>query len=211
MSATHEFSQRPMDVAAEHVRPRFLGLCSISPISGSIVATILALTPAHAEQITVRDLNGPSFNKAGEIFQWAETEEAYFTMVPDLSELWRVSAEGHLMERASVLGDGQTLTLLWDTSVRDVFHLDELLEINFTGQHVALAQNIATLLTWPLGEDAFDLPKGARFSANRAVVDPGGQHLGNWDVATGGIVTLTDFTGERDVPITKLLEVLGGV
>ena len=39
----------------------------------------------------------------------------------------------------------------------------------------------------------------------------GGQHLGNCDVATGGIVTLTDFTGERDVPITKLLEVLGGV
>ena len=179
-------------------------------VSGLIVAATLALTPASAEQITVRDLTGPDLGKFGQIFQWYEAEGAYFAMVPDISELWRVSAEGNLMERASVLGDGQTITLLWDASVRDVFHLDELLDVEFTGQQVSLAQNITVLLTLPFGEDAFGLPKGARFTANRAIVTPDGHHLGSWDVASGGIATLSDATSSRDVPIAKLLEVLGG-
>ena len=176
---------------------------------GLATAATLAIGPAVAGEVTVRDLTGPSLDKPGQIFEWSEAEGAYYVMVPDLGEIWRVSAEGYLMERASVFGDGETVTLLWPDGYQDVFFLDDVLNVAFTGEQASLVQDIAVLLTLPLCKAAFGLPKEARFKSNQAVVDPDGRHLGSWDVATGGIVTLTDSTGARDVPISKLLEVLG--
>jgi hypothetical protein len=190
-----------------HLRTHIRHAASFLPRA---LAAALLTTPALAEQITVRDLTGPALSKPGQIFQWPEAEGAYFTVVGDLGEIWRVSAEGNLMERASLLRDESHVHILWASGDRSVFELDEVLEIDLTGGQAAFVQNLAQLLTAALKGDTFGLPKGARFKADRTVVDANERHLGSWDVATGGIITLTESTSTRDVPISKLLEVMGG-
>ena len=146
-------------------------------LTSSALSLCLAWSLPQAGQAeTVAQLLAGASERHGELFR-VDYLEGQFVVVDGLNEIWRLTDEGALAARATAMVDQDMLHLLWQDGTAQSLELNRDLDVHFTGDKFALAEQLqiitrgqlgkADALTAPLlGSLPSSLPVGLRFDAD---------------------------------------------
>ena len=136
--------------------------------------------PQAGQAETVAQLLACASERHGELFR-VDYLEGQFVVVDGLNEIWRLTDDGTLTARATAMVDQDMLHLLWQDGTAQSVELNRDLDVNFTGEQFALAEQLQIITTGELGKtDALtaslpaslpvtlpaSLPMGLRFDAD---------------------------------------------
>lgn len=175
-------------------------------LRSSALALCLAWSLPQAGQAeTVAQLLAGASARHGELFR-VDYLEGQFVVVDGLNEIWRLTDEGVLAARATAMVDQDMLHLLWQDGLGQSVELNRDLDVHFTGENFALAEQLQIITTGQLGKTGaltaslpaslpVTLPVGLRFDADGTLYSAAATVYGRWALE-GARIVITPSEGE---------------
>ena len=179
-------------------------------LTSSALSLCLAWSLPQAGQAeTVAQLLAGASERHGELFR-VDYLEGQFLFVDGLNEIWRLTEQGTLAARATAMVDQDMLHLLWQDGTGQSVELNRDIEVHFTGDKFALAEQLQIITRGQLGKaDALtaplpaslpvtlpaSLPVGLRFDADGTLYSATATVYGRWALE-GGRIVITPSEGE---------------
>lgn len=168
-------------------------------LKSSALSLCLAWSLPQAGQAeTVAQLLAGASERHGELFR-VDYLEGQFVVVDGLNEIWRLTDDGTLTARATAMVDQDMLHLLWQDGTAQSVELNRDLDVHFTGEQFALAEQLQIITRGQLGKtDALtaplpgslpsSLPAGLRFDADGTLYSAASTVYGRWALENARIV-----------------------
>ena len=175
-------------------------------LKSSALSLCLAWSLPQAGQAeTVAQLLAGASERHGELFR-VDYLEGQFVVVDGLNEIWRLTDDGTLAARATAMVDQDMLHLLWQDGLGQSVELNRDLDVHFTGEQFALAEQLQIITRGQLGKtDALtaslpvtlpaSLPAGLRFNADGTLYSAASTVYGRWALE-GARIVITPSEGE---------------
>ena len=171
-------------------------------LKSSALSLCLAWSLPQAGQAeTVAQLLAGASERHGELFR-VDDFEGQLLFVDGLNEIWRLTDDGTLAARATAMVDQDMLHLLWQDGTAQSVELNRDLDVHFTGDKFALAEQLQIITRGELGKaDArpaslpASLPVGLRFDADGTLYSAAATVYGRWALE-GGRIVITPSEGE---------------